>query len=264
MASVASLRIYPVKGLDGISVEESTIVRGGTLTGDREYALFDSNGDVMNGKRTADIQTLSTDFEPETGTLAVQSPAGKNAQFQLREADERTRAGEWFSEYFETDLTMERDDSLGFVDRREMGPSVISTATLETVASWFDEMSVEGARRRMRANVEIAGVPAFWEDGFVGDNAPQFDAGSVRFEGVTPCGRCVVPERDPDTGEPIDGFREQFIRNREETFPKWVDETAFDHYYTVMLIASVPELYRKETLRVGDPVSVIESNTARS
>jgi uncharacterized protein YcbX len=68
------------------------------------------------------------------------------------------------------------DDALGFVDRRDMRPSVISTATIETVASWFDGLTVEGTRRRLRANVEVSGVPAFWEDRFVGAGAPSFEA----------------------------------------------------------------------------------------
>lgn len=50
-----------------------------------------------------------------------------------------------------------------------MGPSVVSTATVETIASWFDGTRVESPRRRFRANFEISGVPAFWEDRLVGD-----------------------------------------------------------------------------------------------
>jgi uncharacterized protein YcbX len=134
---------------------------------------------------------------------------------------------------------------------------VISTATLRTIAGWFDGMTVEGARRRLRANVEVAGVEPFWEDRFVGEDAPAFEIGDVRLEGVTPCGRCVVPERDPDTGEPIPEFRERFVRKREATFPDRADPDAFDHYYTTMIITRVPERDRGDSLGVGDPVEVV-------
>lgn len=137
-----------------------------------------------------------------------------------------------------------------------MGPSVISTATIETLASWFEELTVEGARRRLRANVEIGGVPAFWEDRFIDSDTQAFEVGGVRFKGVTPCGRCVVPGRDPDTGEMIDGFRERFIQKRRESVPDWTDEGAFDHWYSLMIITRVPEVDREQTLCVGDPVSV--------
>lgn len=256
MARLERLRVFPLKGLDGIDLETAEILEGGTLEHDREFGLFDAEGNAVNGKRTERVHDLSTDFEPATGTFRVETAGGETRQFDL-EAD-RESAAEWFGDFFDADLTLRRDASLGFVDRREMGPSVISTATLEAVASWFDGMTVDGARRRLRANVEISGVPAFWEDRFVGEAAPAFEVGGVRFEGVTPCGRCVVPQRDPDTGDPIPEFRERFVEKRRETFPEWADGDAFDHHYTVMLIARVPETDCGRTLRVGDSVEVVD------
>jgi uncharacterized protein YcbX len=253
---VERLTVYPVKGLDGVSREESRFLPGGTLQYDREFALFDTDGDVMNGKRTDRVHDLETEFDPATRTLTVGTPAGERRSFALEE--ETDEAAAWFSDCFGMDLSLERDTDLGYVDRRSMGPSVISTATLEEVASWFEGMTAEGARRRLRANVEVSGVEPFWEDRFVGEGAPAFEADGVRFEGVTPCGRCVVPARDPDTGEALPEFRERFVEKREETFPDWADTSAFDHFYTLMLIASVPEADRGATLAVGDPVAVVE------
>jgi uncharacterized protein YcbX len=252
MPRVDRLRVYPVKGLDGVEVEAAEVLPGGTLADDRTYALFDSEGDVLNGKRTARVHDLDTDFDRDAREFVVETPDGTVERFDLDGDPERAEA--WFSEFFDADLTLERDDRLGYVDRREMGPSVVSTATLREVASWFDDLTVDSVRRRLRANVEVAGVPAFWEDRFVGEDAPGFEAGSVRFEGVTPCGRCVVPSRDPDTGEPTPEFRETFVRKRRETFPEFADEDAFDHFYTLMLISRVPEGDRGQTLAVGDDV----------
>ncbi|MFB6270689.1 MAG: MOSC domain-containing protein [Halobacterium sp.] len=257
MAGIDRLRVYPVKGLDGVDVDEADVLTGGTLEHDRRFALFDGDGDVVNGKRTARVHALDTDYDVDTGEFVVTTRDGDTERFALDENPGRAEA--WFSEFFDLDLTLGRDDELGYVDRREMGPSVVSTATLEEVASWFDDLTVDGARRRLRANVEVAGVPAFWEDRFVGENAPAFEAGGVRIEGVTPCGRCVVPSRDPDTGDPTPEFRETFLERRRETFPEWADGDAFDHFYTLMLIASVPDADRGETLRVGDPVRVLDA-----
>ena len=257
MAHVERLTVYPVKALDGMDFESASIRPGGTLAHDREFALFDDAGEVVNGKRTDRVHDLDTAFDPDSGVLTVEHADGRET-FALREEAGRERAADWLGAFFDVDLTVERDDSLGYVDRREMGPSVISTATLETVAGWFDDVTVDGLRRRMRANVEVGGVPAFWEDRFVGADAPAFEAGGVRIEGVTPCGRCVVPQRDPDTGEETPDFRTRFIERREETFPEWADRDAFDHFYTLMLIGRVPEADRGETLAVGDPVAVVE------
>lgn len=257
MARIDRLRVYPVKSLTGIGVERSKIRDGGTLAYDREFAFFDDDGDVINGVRTDRVHALDTDFEPGTGLLTVETSGGEVHRFPLETATGRERAEDWFSDFFDLGLTLERDADSGFVDRPELGPSVVSTATLETVASWFDSVTVENVRRRLRANVEISGVPPFWEDRFVGADTAAFTAGDIRFEGVKPCGRCVVPQRDPDTGERTPEFRERFVRKRQETFPHWADESAFDHYYAVMLISSIPEEGRGRELRVGDPVSVL-------
>ncbi len=252
MARLERLRVFPVKGLDGTELEAATVLEGGTLEYDREFALFDADGDVVNGKRTDGVHDLDTEFDPDSYELTVTAPE-EGRRFDLE--TERDRAARWFGEFFGEDLELRRDRSLGFVDRRGMGPSVVSTATLEAIASWFEGLTVEGVRRRLRANVEVSGVPAFWEDRFLGDGASTFEVGGVTFEGVTPCGRCVVPQRDPATGEPLPEFRERFVRNREETFPDWADPDAFDHYYTVMVITRVPKRDRGETLETGAPVS---------
>lgn len=249
-AKVERLRVFPVKGLEGVDVSRAEVLEGGTLERDRKFAVFDADGEVVNGKRTLLVHLPDTRLED--GAPVVSFPDGEEVNI----ANDHEHAEELFTDFFGVDVTVRSDGSLGYVDRRDMGPSVVSTATLHEFASWFG-ISVESARRRLRANVEISGVPAFWEDRFVGDDAPSFETGGVRFDGVTPCGRCVVPSRDPDTGEEKEGFRETFIERRSETFPEWADEDAFDHHYTLMLIARVPEEERGGKVGVGDEVRVL-------
>jgi hypothetical protein len=249
-AKVESLHVFPVKGLEGVEIAEAEVLEGGTLARDRGFAVFDSDGEVVNGKRTPLVHRLG--LRLEDGEPVVSFPDGNEVNVE----DDPERAECLFDDFFGVDAKVRRDGSLGYVDRREMGPSVVSTATLREFASWFD-ISVESARRRLRANVEVSGVPAFWEDRFVGEDAPSFEVGGVRFDGVTPCGRCVVPSRDPDTGEEIEGFRETFIERRRETFPEWADEDAFDHLYTLMIIARVSEEERGGKVSVGDRVRMV-------
>lgn len=256
MGRLERITVYPVKALDGHELEVAEILPGGTVEFDREYALFDANGDVVNGKRTDAVHDIEATFDVETGELVVTAPGREPGRFDLE--SERERAASWFGSFFDLDLSLERDPTLGYVDRREMGPSVISTATLREVASWFEDVTVDGARRRLRANIEVSDVPPFWEDRFVGRDAPSFRVGDVRFDGVTPCGRCIVPQRDPDTGEETPDFRERFVSNRRDTFPEWADAEAFDHFYTLMTITDVPEADRGSRLQVGDPVEIVD------
>jgi uncharacterized protein YcbX len=250
---IAGLRVHPVKALDGTAVDSAVITPGGTLAGDRAYALVGPEDDPINGKRTPRVHELDASFDPGTGSLTVTGDE-ETRRFDLDSGREAAEA--WFSECFGIETTIERAGETGFVDRRSAGPSVVSTATIEAVASWFDDLAPESVRRRLRTNVEVGGVPAFWEDRFVVDGAPTFEAGGIEFRGVEPCGRCVVPSRNPDTGEPLPEFRERFVERREATFPDVADPEAFDHFFAVTLIASVPECDRGETVAVGDGVTV--------
>jgi uncharacterized protein YcbX len=255
MAELARLTLYPVKALDPVDVETARVTDAGLLAGDREYVLRGPEGDPVNGKRTAAVHELDADFGVDAGTLTVAGD-GERATFDL--PDERPAAEAWFSAFFDLDVSIERDRERGFVDRRSAGPSVISTATLTELASWYDDVGVDGMRRRLRANLEVDGVEPFWEDRFLGEGAPAMRVGDVRIEGVSPCVRCVVPERDPESGAHDPEFRERFVQRRRETFPGFADPAAFDHHYAVMLIGSVPEESRGRELRAGDPVAVVD------
>ncbi|GAD52336.1 hypothetical protein MBEHAL_1096 [Halarchaeum acidiphilum MH1-52-1] len=262
------IRLYPVKGFDPIEVGTADVTAAGTLAGDRKYAMCDPGADAIetgedvqfrayNGKQSDRLHELATDFDPGTEAFDVET-AEEHRAFELGTADGRAAASEWLGSYLDLAVEVRVDAPPSFVDRPDLGPSVISAATLEEVASWYDEMTVENARQRLRANVEVSGVPAFWEDRFVGEDAPAFEVNGVRFEGAEPCARCVVPERDPETGEPLAGFRETFLRRREATFPEWGDREAFEHLYAVMLISRIPAPSRDGRIRVGDDVRVVE------
>jgi hypothetical protein len=272
MAHIERLQVFPVKGLDGVEVETIRISDAGTAAGDREYAMCDPDADrietgedmltlAYNGKQTDRLHDVRTAFDAGTHTLTVEpKDGGERRSFDLSTEEGRADAGAWLGDFIDDPVDLRRREPPSFVDRPDAGPSVISTATLEEVASWFADMTVDGARRRLRANVEVGGVPAFWEDRFVGDDTPGFAVGAdaVRFEGDEPCARCVVPSRDPETGDPLPEFRQRFVERREATFPEWADRDAFEHLYTVMLISRVPEVSRGQSISVGDAVAVPE------
>lgn len=260
---LARLTVYPVKSLDGKSVETASFAPAGGLDGDRLYALRDDDGDFVNGKAEPTIHRIRSGFDLETHRLClrcIDAPPGTAASYTLPE--ERSLAEDWLSEYLGYDVTIERDDEVGFPDDTSRpGPTVISTATIETVASWYDDISPDEMRRRLRPNVEIEGVPAFWEDQLFADHGEvvRFSIGDTVLEGVNPCQRCVVPTRNPDTGEETPDFRERFIEQRRATKPDWTPSDRFDHDYRVMVNTRVPESDdgAVEAIRVGEPVDIL-------
>jgi uncharacterized protein YcbX len=126
------------------------------------------------------------------------------------------------SDYFGFPVKFVQNSETGFPDdTTATGPTVISTETLETVTSWFPGLSVEEMRLRLRTNLEIAGVPPFWEDHLFAEagDCVQFQVGEVLFEGINPCQRCVVPTRNSITGVTCANFQKIFVTKRKESLP---------------------------------------------
>ena len=115
-------------------------------------------------------------------------------------------------------------------------------------------MSETGARMRFRANLEFAGVPAFWEDQLCGR---CFRVGDVELEGVNPCQRCIVPSRDALTGEVTDGFQKHFIHQRKSTLPAWAPRQMFNHFYRLTVNTRIQPDQAGKWLHVGDEVTLI-------
>ncbi|MFC6835305.1 MOSC domain-containing protein [Halomarina ordinaria] len=272
MAELRRITTYPVKSLDPRSSTTARLDGRGALAGDREYAMVAAppdaphdpesasvggRGDYVNGKRTPRVHRLRSSVDRSAGTLTLREHGRDETHaFDL---DDRTALDSWLSDYFGEPVSVRREPTGGFPDDRQFsGPTVVSTATLREVGSWFD-LPTDDVRRRFRANLEVGDVPAFWEDRLYADHgeAVAFRIGDAELLGVNPCQRCVVPSRDPDTGEAVSGFRERFIERRAATRPDWLDSDRFDHDFRLMVNTHVPASTRGATLRVGDEVAVL-------
>ena len=260
---LARIRIFPLKSLDGVDLDEVVVQRRSGLAGDREFCLVDENGDYVNTKRLGEsLVRIRSEFDLVFGEITLR--AGEDtATFSL----EREGHGieEWFGKQLETPVRLKRDREMGFPDdTAASGPTVISTATLREVASWFPGCDVNGARQRFRANLEVDGVPAFWEDRLFGPAGTKFPfrIGDVTIEGINPCARCTVPSRNPVTGEIQDSaFAKTFAQRRQEALPPWADKSRFDHFYRLAVNTIIPESEAGKVIRVYDEVVVPVTET---
>jgi uncharacterized protein YcbX len=255
---VSKLSIYPIKSLDRVAIETVSLLASGALQGDREFAIFDESGRFVNGKRDERVHALRSEFERETERVSLRVQGTDRARaFQVEE--DREALEEWLGEYFGFPVKLKRDTDRGFPDDTESpGPTIISTATLETIASWYPGLDLEEARSRMRGNIEISGVPAFWEDRlFRSDEKPvHFRIGNARFTGINPCQRCVVIARDSRTGEAYPNFQKTFVTRRRETLPAWAGRARFDHFYRLAINTRASATEAGKTIRVGDEIAI--------
>lgn len=257
------LCVYPIKSLDGVDVDAADLGAGGGLAPDREFALLDADGDYVNGKNERRIHRVRADHDLDARTVTLAAPhdgaeAPDAATFSLD--DDRGAIGSWLGSFLGYEVSMVGERPGGYPDDTELsGPTVVSTGTLREVASWFDGVSVDSMRRRLRANVELASGEAFFEDRLVAEPGERVRVrvGDVDLFGVDPCRRCAVPARDPDTGEEYPDFRARFIERREATMPPWSGGRRFDDVFQVMVNTAAPEASVGGTLRVGDAVRIV-------
>jgi uncharacterized protein YcbX len=256
---IATITIYPIKSLDGVSLTQAKILESGALKHDREFALFDEKGHFVNGKRNAKVHLLRSRFDEQFQVLSLQiQSTDQKATFHIDE--ERTELETWFSNYFSLPIKLAQNKITGFPDdTNARAATIISTATIEEVASWFPEISVEEMRLRLRANLEIAGVPPFWEDRLFAQagQCVRFKVGEVLFEGINPCQRCVVPTRDSKTGEATSNFQKIFVNKRREYLSPSTIPARFNHFYRLSLNTNVPASETGKVVRIGDAIEIL-------
>ena len=259
-AWLANIRLHPIKGLDPVSVPEARIGTNGGLELDRVWVLLSVDGQWINGKRATAIHHIRAEYDPLVSmvTLAVASHSTKNKK--LKSASfafpcDHDRAASWFSEYFDQTIIV-RHVPEGVPDAGlATGPTIVSTASLQSVCDLFPGIELNEARERFRTTLEIDGVPPFWEDQLFGEDenySVRFKIGEVAFEGNNPCARCPVPPRNPRTGEDLVGFQKKFSEMRRTSLPPSSSAARFDHFYRLSTNTRVPSTEQGKLLRVGD------------
>ncbi len=252
-AVLSRITIFPIKSLDGIDVPAVQVLAGGALENDRRFALLDAGGRYVTGKRTAAIHRIRTVYDLEQMTVRLNQAA------ELSLLHERSEIGRMLSRLLGIACGLVENPYEGFPDDTSApGPTLVSTATLDQVTTWFPNLRLAETRRRFRANLEVAGVEPFWEDGLVGSGLGEvpFQIGDLRWLGVNPCQRCVVPTRDAATSEPTHGFQHIFSSARKSQLPAWAPRDRFDHFYRLAVNTRFAADQGPGRIEVGDSVSV--------
>lgn len=258
MAYVAKILLFPIKSLDGLDVERAELLASGTLKYDREFAIVDEQGKFVNGKNNPKVHLLRSHFQLAARTLTLEMN-GNDKQQVFNLDGERIAIARTLSEFLQIPVKLERDPKKGFPDdTKSPGPTIISTATIVEIASWFPELTIDDIRKRLRTNIEIGGVPAFWEDQLFAepDNPVSFRIGNVLLTGINPCQRCIVPTRDHLTGLGTPEFTKIFSHKRQETLPPFVNPSQFNHFYRVAVNTRLDPSEAGKAIAVGDEVEI--------
>lgn len=232
MARLARVTIYPLKSSPGFSTSQAVFLPTGAIEQDRRFALVDSAGQILTAKRLPAFHRLPVAIDPTTRTCRFGTSEETARTIHLD--SDRAEIEQRLSEHLEVACRLVENTENGFPDDLDSsGPTLVSTATLEMVASWFPSLTVDEVRRRFRANLEVEDVPPFWEDSLLSATGQggTIRLGDVVLEVTSPCQRCAVPSRDSHTGEPTAMFQKTFAARREATLPASVPRERFNHFY---------------------------------
>lgn len=258
MPRVCQIFIYPIKSLDPVCCDRVNILKSGAIKGDRTWAIFAQDGNFVNGKGNQKIHALRSQFDLETETLFLQVQ-GQNKLTKFNLSEDREALCNWLSEYFGFPVEIKQNLNLGFPDDTiSPGATIVSTATLSAIAKWYPELNTADIRRRFRANIEIDGVPAFWEDRLftTSEQTVKFKVGDVEFMGVNPCQRCIVVTRDPQTGNAYPKFQKTFVEQRKKTLPEWTERSRFNHFFRLAVNTRLSPTEAGKVIEIGDKVMI--------
>ncbi|MEG3834683.1 MULTISPECIES: MOSC N-terminal beta barrel domain-containing protein [unclassified Microcoleus] len=259
MSYVASIHIYPVKSLDGIAVSQATILASGALEGDRSFAICDAAGELVNTKHNSGVRflRLSFDIKKRIAGLKIQ---GTEQEIFFHVDRERLAIESWLTSYFGFPVKLIENLLTGFPDNTAApGPSIISTETIAEVASWFPRVCVNEMRHRLRANIEIGDVPAFWEDQLLpqADEIVRFKIGTVIFEAINPGHPCILSTQNYAAQASDLNFKNILTAKQKEIMPDLVKKGHLNHFSRLIVNTRLAPQPAEKILHIGDEVQII-------
>jgi uncharacterized protein len=213
--TVTALHTTPIKATRIRAVDSIELGPTGAV-GDRAFYLVDEEGAMINGKRLGALQTITAEYDPGAGVLALRFADGERTEAPVRLGPvldttffgmprrARLLEGPWartLSGHLGRQLRLVADGSA--VDRGGIGAiSLVSRGSLERLARADGPGRANADEpvdtRRFRMLIEIDGVAPHAEDAWLGH---ELEVGPARLRIHGNVGRCVTTTRGPESGE---------------------------------------------------------------
>ena len=219
--TVTSLRIYPVKGLGAIELQQAEVTPRG-LRHDRRFMVVDPAGEFFTQRDFPRMATVWTEIEdgalrlaaPDAGEVELEAEPSSGAPMAVRVWNSRgvaaiapsPEADAWLTDYLGKPcrLVYMPDHSRRPTNPAYGGEHIVSFADgypfLVTNEASLEDLNSRLSRpvpmNRFRPNIVVSGAAAYAEDGWT-----TLHVGAARFLITKPCGRCQVTTTDQTTGE---------------------------------------------------------------
>lgn len=256
---ISKIRIYPIKSLDAIEVSEVEMgIR--SIKYDRAYAMLTEDGRYVNGKRTGKVNQLKASYNLEKGLVFLSDRDGHNIrEFELKEGNDALN--EYLSDFFDMKIVLIHRNKGELLDMPNASClTIVSEASLHAIQKDMPSLSIENIRLRFRTNIEVAGVPAFWEEQLF--KAPgtgmHFKINAVDMIGVSPRARCNVPPKNPHTGEMDRSFAKKMMESRTQSLPENSFLEAYGNMYHLTVNTHLPDTEKGKKIKLKDEIEILK------
>ena len=284
MPHIARIRLYPIVALDPVEVPCAAVAPTGRLEFDQRFALLDESGNIVTAATCRALLRVRAQYDLAVSTVTLCGLEDSAAEtFHLVRDAERLAA--WMSIRLGINVRLEEYRA---ADRTAAGsgngPTLVTSGTLKEAAAWFPGLSAEEMRRRVRANLELGGALAFWEDRLFAQPgyAVRLAVGRVELTGLVPQECAASFAYDAQTGAdtpvpvsledqklserrdvgrprtPALAFQQHFMRMRRETLPSFVAQERFKHFYKLGVLTRLEASAADRTIRIGDRVRILD------
>ncbi|NNC96217.1 MAG: MOSC domain-containing protein [Chitinophagales bacterium] len=222
MYHVSELYIYPVKSLAGISLSNAEVFPRG-FKYDRRWVIVNDQNRFLTQRtlpmltqfgiqlRNSEIVVYDKRKSSSSISFPIEMKTGNTGSVRIWNSDVNAifaddEVNEWFSSAVEQDVRLAYmpDSSSRLIGHENSGDHIVSFADFSPYHI-LGEQSFEHLNKklnkqitinRFRPNIIFTGGNPHDEDSWL-----DLVIGNVHFKGVKNCGRCKVPDLDPDTGE---------------------------------------------------------------
>jgi uncharacterized protein len=225
--TLSGLFTHPIKSCAGIALRESILMDMG-LDWDRQWMVVDAHGEFLSQRELPRMALVQTQLRGND--LVLRAPGMLALHVALDRAENACRvrvwddevpafdigalAAQWFSDFLGRPAHLVRFDPAHqrLSSRRWTGTVEAPTGfadgfpILVVSQASLDELNhrLAAAGRpavpmaRFRPNIVLDGLQAHEED-FIRDLRIEAEEGPITLRLVKPCGRCSIPDVDPDT-----------------------------------------------------------------
>lgn len=273
--TVRELWSYPIKGCQGVQVEELQVTKNGVI-GDRRFAVW-SNGRLVDQKLTPRMATIAAALDPAGAVMTLDhSELGKFSHDVRHEG--KSLKGTWVLDEFEAidqgdDVAAWLSKALGEEVRlikasqpweinfpvpdmerlhgkpkeRFTAASEVSLANQASLDELNKHLDTPVTMDRFRMNVIVDGLAPYAED-----HMETASNGNVEILQVTPAERCIIVTTDQKSGErPENNLMEMLGKHRRKKTKKFGSGLLFGNYMTVS---------KEGTIRVGDQLDIVNAS----